>query len=140
MSGAESRIVACTLANVTNGEPANPWAEWMDSIPGGNKERSELLDVGGPNLTVRRKAGETWLLLNEGPSIVYMPEIEGLTDLDKRRLLEVALEPASLGVAQAKEFVLVSRYSLSGPASIVVSFRLEPGGPLMRRVLDVPAE
>lgn len=91
------------------------------------------------DFSVMHKAGETWLLVNNGPDVAYMVEIEGLTDLDKRRLLEVSLDPASLGEGQAKEFVLVSRLTLSGPANVVVSYRLEPGGSQLRRVLQVPA-
>ena len=44
--------------------------------------------------------------------------------------------PSELG---RKEFVLVSRFTLSGPANVVVSYRLEPGGSELRRVLQVPA-
>jgi hypothetical protein len=96
-------------------------------------------DSARAHFTIRHKAGETWLLVNEGPDAAYVVGIDGLTDLDKKRLLEVAAEPASLGEGQAKEFVLVSRLTLSGPANVVVSYRLEPGGSQLRRVLQVPA-
>lgn len=97
-------------------------------------------DARRADFMIRHKAGETWLLVNEGPAVAFMVGIEGLTDLDKRRLTEVAADPASLGAGQAKEFVLVSRLTLSGPANVVVSYRLEPGGSQLRRVLQVPAE
>jgi len=69
-----------------------------------------------------------------------MVGVDGLTDLDKRRLIEVAADPASLGEGQAKEFVLVSRLTLSGPTNVVVLYQLEPGGSQLRRVLQMPAE
>jgi len=90
-------------------------------------------------LSVRHKEGETWLLVNDGPDVAYAIEIDGLTDLDKTRLLEVGAERASLAPTETKEFILVSRLTLSGPANVIVSYRLEPGGPLLRRVVQVPA-
>ena len=88
---------------------------------------------------VRHQFGEKWLLVNEGPDVAYSVEIDGLTALDKQRLTATAGDPHSLGAAQAKEFVLVSRLTLSGPANIVVKFRVEAGGAVLRRVLLVPA-
>lgn len=96
-------------------------------------------NMGRVALSVRHKEVETWLLVNNGPDVAYAIEIDGLTDLDKTRLLEVSAERASLAPTETKEFVLVSRLTLSGPANVVVSFRLEPGGPLLRRVVQVPA-
>lgn len=92
------------------------------------------------SFSIRQGRGESWLLINEGPDIAYSIQVDGLTDLDKRRLREVARDPGSLGVGDAKEFVLVSRLTLSGPANVVVSYSLEPGGPQLRRVLQVPAQ
>ena len=107
-----------------------------------NRPQSVLAEreSGTADFRIERKNGETWLLINQGPDVAYMVDVEGLTDLDKRRLHKVALDPASLSPGQAKEFVLVSRYTLSGPANVVVSYRLEPGGSQLRRVLQVPAQ
>lgn len=130
---------ASTLANVTGTGDSSAWADWLRSVPGEQQSSVEPLRAEGVNFTIRKKAGETWLLVNEGPSIVYMVEIEGLADLDKRRLLEVDVDPMSLGVGQAKEFVFASRYTLSGTGNVVVSYHIEPGGSTYRLVVEVPA-
>lgn len=93
----------------------------------------------GANLTIRHKSGEHWLLVNDGPDVALTVEIDGLTALDKKRLTTVAAEPDTLSPGEAKEFILVSRLTLTGPANVVVSFRVEPGGSLLRQVLLVPA-
>ena len=93
----------------------------------------------GPRFDVRHKMGETWLLINDGTESAYDVEISGLTDLDKQRLRSVAPEPEPLQAGQAREFVLISRLTRSGPANIVVSFRLQPGATGHRRVLQVPS-
>lgn len=97
-----------------------------------NQSQSPLAengDAGRASFTVRHKAGERWLLVNDGPNTAYGVQIEGLTELDNMRLQEVSSEPHSPRQGDAREFVLVSRLTLSGPANIRVSFRLEPGGP-----------
>lgn len=131
-----------TLASNRRSKDAQQRATMVAALDDPNRPQSILAehDAGRAVFTIRHKAGETWLLVNEGPDVAYMVGIEGLTDLDKRRLIEVAAEPASLGEGQAKEFVLVSRLTLSGPANVVVLYRLEPGGSQLRRVLHVPAE
>ena len=93
----------------------------------------------GPRFEVRHKVGETWLLINDGPGAAYDVEISGLTDLDKQRLQSVAPAPETLAAGQSREFILISRLTRSGPANIVVSFRLQPGESGLRRVLQVPS-
>lgn len=130
-----------TLASSRRSKDAQQRATLVAALDDPNRPQSLLAerDSGRAEFSISRKGGETWLLVNQGPDIAYMVEIDGLTDLDKRRLAEVASEPGSLASGQAKEFVLVSRYTLSGPANVVISYRLEPGGSLLRRVLQVPA-
>lgn len=93
---------------------------------------------GPTDFTVRHASGNTWLLVNAGTDEVFDVRISGLTDLDKRRVRDIA--PASLAAGEAREFVLISRYTRSGPANIVVTYRTHPGGSPERRVLAVPAE
>lgn len=130
-----------TLASNRRSKDAQQRATMVAALDDPNRPQSilGLNESGLADFTIRHKAGEIWLLVNEGPDIAYLVEIEGLTDLDKHRLQEVAQDPTSLGAREAKEFVLVSRFTLSGPANVVVSYRLEPGGSQMRRVLQVPA-
>ncbi len=130
-----------TLASNRRSKDAQQRATMAAALDDPNRPQSILAehDAGRADFTIRHKAGETWLLVNDGPDVAFTVEVEGLTDLDKKRLTEVAAEPASLEVGQAKEFVLVSRYTLSGPANVVVSYRLEAGGSQLRRVLQVSA-
>jgi hypothetical protein len=131
-----------TLASNSRSKDAQQRATMVAALDDPNRPQSVLAEreSGTADFRIERRSGETWLLINHGPDAAYMVDIEGLTDLDKRRLQEVALDPASLSPGQAKEFVLVSRYTLSGPANVVVSYRLEPGGSQLRRVLQVPAQ
>jgi len=131
-----------TLANNRRSKDAQQRATMVAALDDPHRPQSTLTanESGRADLTIRHKTGETWLLVNEGPDVAFMVEIEGFTDLDKKRLVEVAANPASLDEGQAKEFVLVSRLTLSGPANVVVSYRLEgDDGPRLRRVLQVPA-
>lgn len=122
-----------------------------------NQERASLAaamsDVGGPrvgllptsrgtggvNFLVRHGGGESWLLMNDGPEAARDLRIDGLTALDKQRLTVDLPEPSVLEAGQACEFMLVSRLTLSGPANVVVHYRLDPDGPELRQVLQVPA-
>ena len=79
----------------------------------------------GPRLTVRLKGGETWLLVNEGSEPAHDVHIEGLTDLDRRRLVAIATDPEPIEAGQSREFTLVSRLTLSGPANVRVSYSTE---------------
>lgn len=130
-----------TLASNRRSKDAQQRATLVAALGDPNQPQSILArsDAGRADFTIRRKAGETWLLMNEGPDVAYLVGIEGLTDLDKHRLREISQDPISLGAGQGKEFVLVSRLTLSGPANVVVSYRLEPGGSELRRVLQVPS-
>ena len=89
--------------------------------------------------TVRHGTGESWLLLNEGTDTAYDVHIEGLTALDKQRLTTDPVEPSTIGSAEAVVFVFVSRFTLSGPGNVVVSYASEPGGAELRKVVLVPA-
>ena len=95
--------------------------------------------AGGVNFLVRHAAGESWLLINDGPGSAEGVRIEGLTTLDKQRLTVDPAAPTVLEAGQALEFVLVSRLTLSGPANIVVLYFLDPQGSELRKVLQVPA-
>jgi ABC-type enterochelin transport system substrate-binding protein len=101
--------------------------------------RASRDETNGARLTVRHNLGERWQIVNEGPATCIIDDVAGLTTLDKKRLEVVAAEPDSLSPGETKEFILLSRLTLTGPANIVVSFRLEPGGSLLRQVLLVPA-
>ncbi|UWF76883.1 MULTISPECIES: hypothetical protein [Microbacterium] len=90
----------------------------------------------GPVGRVHRR-GETWLLVNEGTVPALDVHVEGLTELDRRRL-SAAPRPL-LAPGEAVEFTLVSRLTLSGPANVVVTYRLDGDGAERRRVLQVPS-
>jgi hypothetical protein len=95
--------------------------------------------TGDLQLTVRDAGGERWELVNDGTETAIGVRIEGLTTLDRRRLVSVVDEPADLAPGASKQFVLVSRLALSGPANVVVLYRTQPDGPELRQVLLVPA-
>ncbi len=88
---------------------------------------------------IRHGAGETWMLINRGPGTVRDVRIEGLTTLDKQRLTVTSSEVTALEPGEALEFVLASRFTLSGPANVVVHCLLDPAGEELRQVLQVPA-
>ena len=96
-------------------------------------------ETSGVNFLVRHGGGESWLLMNNGSETARDLRIEGLTTLDKQRLTVDLPEPSVLEAGQACEFMLVSRLTLSGPANVVVHYRLDPDGPELRQVLQVPA-
>ena len=96
-------------------------------------------ETGGVSFLVRHGGGESWLLMNNGPETARDLRIEGLTALDKQRLTVDLPEPSVLEAGRACEFMLVSRLTLSGPANVVVHYRLDPDGPELRQVLQVPA-
>ncbi|MFS0866744.1 hypothetical protein AB3M83_05350 [Microbacterium sp. 179-B 1A2 NHS] len=98
-----------------------------------------IRDAAGANFSVRHHAGDTWLLTNDGPGIAYAVEIRGFTDLDERRLRDVPTAPFTVRAGEASGFTLVSRYTLAGPANIVVTYRLDPDGAPTTIVLPVPA-
>lgn len=98
-------------------------------------ESPETHDV---TFLVRHVSGESWLLINEGPGTVHDVRIEGLTTLDRQRLTDVS-GSSVLEAGYATGFVLVSRLTLSGPANVVVHYRLDPAGSELRKVLQVPA-
>ena len=91
------------------------------------------------NFIIRRAAGENWLLVNEAPHAAWGVRVEGLTTLDNQRLTVGSPTLSDLEPGEAKEFALVSRRTLSGPANVVVFGRLDPAGPELRQVLQVPA-
>lgn len=93
--------------------------------------------AGLPDWELERQGDATWLLKNAWPSVAYDVTVQGLTELDNRRLMvpsdRVTLEPAAtLG------FEFRPRLSLPGPGNIVVRFATEEGGPTSTRVLRVP--
>lgn len=91
------------------------------------------------HFSVTPAGGEVWRLTNFGEEAAFNLEIEGLTELDKRRLTNPGPTPADIGPGDSIEFTLVSRFSLSGPANVVVTYALNPGAPRARAVLLVPA-
>lgn len=90
--------------------------------------------------SIRPNGGERWHLVNDGPGTVHDVRIVGLSDIDRTRLTEVTPPPNPLPQAGVVSFVLVSRLSISGPASIVVTYRLRAKGPDISEVVAVPAE
>lgn len=89
---------------------------------------------------VLRAGGEEWTLLNDGADAAYDVTIEGLTDLDQRRLTPTPAARSVVMSAGSIPFTLVSRFTLSGPANVVVTYALEPHGTELRKVVQVPAE
>lgn len=83
--------------------------------------------------------GEHWLMRNGGSHTAHEVTIAGLTELDQRRLSPDDPEPSVVGPTSLLGFTLVSRFTLSGPANVVMTFALEPGGEKHSRVLKVPA-
>jgi len=93
---------------------------------------------GGAEFVIRRDRPEHWLLVNEGSQTARDVRLEGLTALDRQRLSGTS-DPSDLAPGQFREFGLVSRFTSSGPANVVVRYRLEAGGAELSRVLQVPA-
>ena len=89
---------------------------------------------------ITHTTGESYAVVNNSTTTAFGVRIEGLTDLDKRRLSVDAPQPRTLEPGEALEFVLVSRLSLSGPANLVVTFSIDAEGVhTVRKVLLVPA-
>lgn len=131
-----------TLASNQRSKDAQQRATLAAALAGSPHSSQTLLAGARPGttrLSVRHKAGEAWLLVNDGPDTVYLVDIQGLTELDKKRLHETPRDPPTLAPGEAAEFSLVSRYTLSGPANVVVTYRLQPEGPPLQSVLQVPA-
>ena len=91
------------------------------------------------NFLIRHDVGETWLLINEGPRTARDVRIEGLTTLDRQRLTVTSPKTTALEPGEALQFALVSRFTLSGPANVVVHCLLDPDRTDVRQVLQVPA-
>jgi hypothetical protein len=89
--------------------------------------------------TVSHDAGESWLLFNEGTDDAYDVQISGLTALDRQRLTTFPTEPTLVPSAEAVGFDFVSRFTLSGPGNLVVTYATEPDGVGLRKVVLVPA-
>ena len=92
----------------------------------------------GAEFVVRSDGAQRWLLVNSGSRTARDVQVSGLTALDRERLSGTS-DPGDLAPGQSRGFGLVSRFASSGPANIVVRYRLEAGGPELRRVLQVPA-
>jgi hypothetical protein len=108
--------------------------------PSSTSLASLVADVDPVVWVVRRARGEEWVLVNEGTESAYNVSIDGLTDLDKKRLTKVAPIPEVVEPGLTLSFTLVSRLTLSGPANVVVTYFDGPGGVLRTQVLLVPAE
>ncbi|MDJ0376973.1 hypothetical protein [Cryobacterium sp. PH31-L1] len=89
---------------------------------------------------IQRTNAGTFTLMNNSTLPFYDVRIEGLTDLDKRRLTVNSPQPLMLEAGARLEFSLVSRLTLSGPANLVLTYAIDPGGTQrIRKVLLVPA-
>jgi hypothetical protein len=115
-----------------------------------NQERSTLTAADAPGIlpspsvvpsiawSISPTTGESYSLVNRGFETAYDVTVDGLTELDKKRLTVDNPTP-SLEPFAALAFVLVSRFSLSGPANLVVKHSTEPGGTRIGNVLVVHA-
>lgn len=131
-----------TYANNKRSRDNQERATLAAAMSGGGESRAGILPTGssrGAEFAIRGLGAEQWLLVNEGPESASGVRLEGLTTLDQQRLRGSAEGPVDLGPGQAHEFVLRSRFTLSGPANVVVTYRLQGGGSELRRVLQVPA-
>jgi hypothetical protein len=131
-----------TLANTRRSKDAQERATIAAAAPAPQTADGQLAaaaDLGDVRLSVRAAGGERWELRNDGPDTAYAVRISGLTSLDQRRLEYVGNEPEDLAPGQTRQFVLVSRLALGGPANVVVQYRLHEDSPDVRQVLLVPA-
>jgi hypothetical protein len=96
-----------------------------------------VAEVGLVNWEVLPDSGENWLLRNSGSSTAYDVSIVGLTELDKKRL--TAGEYGVVAPTGVVQFRMVSRFTISGPGNIVVTFRLAEDGAVSQRTVRVPA-
>lgn len=131
-----------TYANNKRSRDNQERATLAAAMGGAGEPRAGILPTGsarGVDFVLRGSGSDRWLLVNEGTESALGVRLEGLTALDQQRLRGAAEGPVQLGPGQAHQFVLVSRLTLSGPANIVVFYRLQDGGPELRRVLQVPA-
>lgn len=131
-----------TLANNRRSKDTQERATLIAATNGQSAPQSLLArgaEPSGAQLAIRHAGGERWQLVNGGPASCIIDDVDGLTTQDKKRLTDVSADPASLDAGDATTFTLVSRFTLSGPANVVVSYRLQPGGERQRRVLLIPA-
>lgn len=87
---------------------------------------------------VESGGGEQWVLKNTGRATAHDVTIQGFTSLDQQRLTRDT-QPVTLGPTMSLRFTLVSRYTLTGPANLTVTFSQEEGGPQRQSVVRVPA-
>jgi len=84
-------------------------------------------------------AGDQWILVNEGAATAHDVRLTGYTDLDQRRLSVADGAPRTLAPGEALAFSILSRFTVRGPANVVVTFAFEPGAEPARQTLLVPS-
>lgn len=77
--------------------------------------------------------------MNDGTVDAVDVDLQGLTETDRRRL-GAPVHAGTLAPSEQLEFPFASRFTLSGPGNIVVSWRTASDDTAQRTVLRVPAE
>ncbi|TDW28699.1 hypothetical protein [Cryobacterium psychrophilum] len=80
-----------------------------------------------------------WMLINAGTATAYDVALTGYTDLDQRRISVADGAPRTLAPGEALAFTVLSRFTLRGPANVVVTFAFESGAATVRQTLRAPA-
>jgi len=84
-------------------------------------------------------SGDQWILVNEGTVTAHDVRLTGYTELDQRRISVADGAPRTLAPGEALAFTVLSRFTVRGPANVVVTFAFEPGAELSRQTLLVPS-
>jgi len=84
-------------------------------------------------------SGDQWILVNEGTTTAHDVQLTGYTELDQRRISVADGAPRTLAPGEALAFTVLSRFTVRGPANIVVAFAFEPGAEPARQTLLVPS-
>ena len=97
-----------------------------------------VLAVSRVNWEVRHHSGDTWLLTNTGNNTAHNVMLAGMTEVDRKRLTPLP-DPETVGPTGSLAFTLMSRFTLSGPANVIVSFSLESDQERLQQIVRVPA-
>jgi hypothetical protein len=88
--------------------------------------------------TVTGTGGGAWILRNGGSVAAHDVTLAGYTETDRRRLTE-APPVGEVLAGGTIPFTLVSHFTVSGPANVVVRYRLAAGGDERQQIVQVPA-
>lgn len=128
-----------TLANNRRSKDAQERAALIAATSPQGFRTSVLAEAPSVQWLVKANGDQQWLLINVGSRTAHDVEIKGLTELDERRLTMREPRLRTLTEGEAVEFGLVSRFTLAGPANLIVTYTEVPQGHSLQKVVLVPA-